>query len=177
MAAPTKATNNFPSCIAVPSLTANNFAIATSGAGYGILEMKTALLAKTGALHFDAIDDGADYVAHTITTEPVEGVNYNNGHKERLMSINIVCENNNLATEAGDTARGALNAMHGNTYDFYCYDDLARTSGFVRKLVGVVVSMQKGETPGEKPVVTITGQTKAEANATSNYLKTTFPAA
>jgi len=169
MASPTKAANYFPSAIIVPSLTANDYAI-TPATTQTIGAMKTAVLAKSGALHFDVDDTLADFVLHSATTEHVDGVTYNNMHKERLMKVTIVAENNPAEGSTGEAARTTLLATHGNLYDVYLYDDTERTNSYIRKLVGVVFTVTEGETPGEKPIVTLTGQVRAEADSTDNFI-------
>ena len=176
MANPTLGANMFPSVIAVPSLTANDFVITDSGAGFGILEMKTALLAMSGAIHFDVNNEG-DHVLHTASIEHADGKEYNNG-KESLASCTLVFETNNDEGATGETARELLETMRRQIYDLYFYDNQRRTSANVHKMVGVVIDLTKPTfTPGDKVIQTITGSVKQESDYSHNVLRTTYPAA
>ena len=176
MANPTLGANFTGSVIAVPSLTANDFAISESAAGYGILEMKTALLQMTGAVHFDVNNEG-DHVLHSATIEQVEGQEYNNGKEERG-KLTLVFEPNNDEGATGETARGVTEAMRRQSYDFYVFDNQRRTSAGVHKFVGCTVNLSKVTvTPNEKAIQTLTAETKQEGDYTYNVLKTTYPAA
>ena len=175
MANPTLGANFNGSIIAVPSLTASDFVISTSEAGFGILEMKTILLLLAGALHFDVNNEG-DYVLHTASIEHADGKEYNNG-KESLATINFTFEPNNDTGTTGETARAAIDTMRRGVYDLYIYDNQRRTSATVHKMVGVLVDISKPiVTPADKVVYNATGMVKKEADYTYNVLRTTYPA-
>jgi hypothetical protein len=173
MAKPTKSINFFPSVIAVPSLAANNFNIAASGAGVGIANMKTALLAKSGAVFFDAEDANAHYVIHGegALVDAVEGVTYGGNTKEQLSSINMQIERNTVDGATGESARAALDAMRHGCYDYYCFDNSALES-VVIKLVGVKTNITKPSLEfAGKVLQNLNGQTAKESDASMNILK------
>jgi len=168
MANPTLGGNVYPSVIAVPSLTANEYAI-TPSSTQNIGAMKTALLAMDGHLHFDVNNTG-DYVLHSATIEQLEGKEYNNG-KEQLASCSIVFEPNNDEGSTGETARTAIESLRRGMYDLYFYDNQTRTNSVVAKMVGVVMDLTKPTvTPGDKTIITASGQVKQEADYTINLL-------
>ena len=171
-----KRNNGNYACILVPSLAANDFAISESGAGYGVTEMKTALLAMDDALMFDTTDTNLDYITHSVTIEHEDGVEYNNRHVEALNNITIVCESDPTVGETGETARTSLDDLHGSVVDAYAWDPNQRTTTDVIKMVGVVLSRQKTWTPGSKPTVTLVGKVTSESDITDNRLNQDDPA-
>jgi hypothetical protein len=178
MPAPIKSRNFFPSVIAVPSLLANNFVIAESKAGYGILQMKAALLAMTGHLFFDAEDDEADFVIHGegALIESTEGVTYGGNTKEQLSTISMQIETNTAEGSTAETARGTLEAMRHGCYDYYAFDNTAQES-VVIKMVGVKTNITKPKLEfAGKVLQNLTGTVAGEDLVTDNILKATNPA-
>ena len=161
------------SVIIVPSLTANDFDISESKAGYGLLQMKTALLAMSGHLHFDTRDDG-DYALHQVDHPAAEGETFNSDLVEELKEIDIVFQNNESEGAAGETARAAITEVHGQPYDAYIFENTRRDTAAVHKYVGVVMSVSSVPTQGENTKWHIKGKTAAQGDHTFNVLKTTF---
>ena len=182
MANPTLGSNKFWSVIAVPSLAANDFVITTSEAGCGILEMKTALKAKTGDLHFDTRDDGA-YALFQVLHPHVDGTVFNSSRVESLHEIDIEFQNDETAGATGETARTAINNADGEVYDIYIFENArvgteteANTRPCaVHKYKGVPLSLSSVPTPGEKTRWHLKGKTNAQSDYEHNILQASFP--
>ena len=184
MANPTLGSNKYWSVLAVPSLATNDFVITTSGAGFGILEMKTALKAKSNSLFFDTRNDGV-YALFQVTHPHVDGTVFNSSRVESLHEIDIEFQNDETAGTTGESARSAITTADGDVYDIYIFENArvgTETAANTRpcavhKYKGVPLSLSSVPTPGEKTRWHLKGKTNAQSDYEHNILQASFPAA
>lgn len=178
MTAPTKGLNHHFSAILIPHPTTDAFDISTSEEGFGVLEMKTDLLAVENSMFFDTEDSDADYVTHSVAFESEDGVTYNGNTPEALSNLTIEFEPNSDEGATGETARALIEdtARHGN-YDAFIFDNQGATT-YVHKMVGLPLAITKPKSNDfGKVTQTLTAKAKSEASVTYNVLKDTYPAA